>query len=146
ARGIPWKGRLNEDAVAVAANSLVELFDQLSLNEDPFNEESDQYAHGKKIVQRIVEVEAQHPELANKLKDVVRSSIVDWRGVIQSADLTGDLSPEKLKALRLALEFAVKRRDVGVIDQLHQKAAPFNETLHGTGGVLHLALTDGALD
>lgn len=144
ARGIPWKGRLNEDSVASVASSVTELFDQLSLDEDPFDDESDEYAAGKDMVKRILEVEGDHPKLAEKLKDIVQASIFDWRAVIESTDFSGPLSAKESKALRLALEFAVNRRDVRVIDQLHQKAAPFNRTLHGTGGVLCFAMTTQA--
>lgn len=144
ARGIPWKGRLNEDSVASVAGSVAELFDQLSLDEDPFDDASDEYANGKEMVNRILEIEADHPELARKLKDVLRSSIIDWQSVVETTDFADQLSAKQSKALRLALEFAVNRNDVRVIDQLHQKGAPFDKTLHGTGGVLCFAMTKHA--
>ena len=144
AQGIPWKGRLNENSIALAASSVAELFDQLSLDEDPFDKASSEHASGKDLVTRILDVEADHPELAEKLKKVVRSSIFDWQSLIKTNDLGGQLSAAESKALRLALEFAVDRQDAGVIDQLHQKSAPFNVTLHGTSGVLGHAMTKQA--
>jgi hypothetical protein len=144
AQGIPWKGRLNKDSVPSVASSVTELFDQLSLDEDPLDEKSDEYANGKDMVERIHDVEVDHPDLARKLKDVVRSSIFDWHSVIETTDFTSQLSAKESKALRRALEFAVNRQDVGVLDQLHEKAAPFNITLHGTGGVLGFAMTKQA--
>jgi hypothetical protein len=140
AQGIPWKGHLNEDSVAVVAGSVAELFDQLTLHEDPFDANSKKYASGKEMVERILEVEAANPELAKKLRDLVRSSIFDWQGVVETTDFSGRLSANESKALRLALEFAVNREDVSVIDQLHKQAAPFNVTLHGTEGVLGYAM------
>lgn len=144
AKGIPWKGRLNEDSVATVATSVAELFDQLSLNEDPFDEKSSEYASGKDMVERILAIEAEHPELAKKLKEIVRSSIFNWQAVVEAADFTGRLSVKESRALRLALEFAVNRQDVGIIDQLHKKGAPFNQTLRGTGGVLGFAMAKQA--
>ena len=145
-QGIPWKGRLNENSIALVASSVAVLFDQLSLDENPFDEGSQEYASGKDMVERILALEAGHPELARKLKDVVLNSIFDWKSVVETSDLAGQLSAEESKALRLALEFAVNRQDVRVIDLLHKKSAPFNITLHGTGGVIEFAMTRQAFD
>lgn len=136
AGGIPWKGRLNEDSATTVAKSVTELIDQLCLDEDPFDKESSEYADGKDLVERIGEIEAEHPELARKLKELFRSSIFNWRPIITSTDFAGPMSDEQTKALRLALKFAVRKKDVGLIDELHKQGAPFNQTLAGRGGVL----------
>lgn len=141
AQGIPWKGRLNENSLAIAAASVNELFDQLSLNEDPFDPKSTTYASGKNMVERLLEIEVEHPDLARKLRQVVRRSLFNWQAVVESTDFTGELSATESKALRLALEFAVNRQDTAVIERLHQKGAPFNKVLHGKGGVLCFAMT-----
>ena len=49
AQGIPWKGSLNQNSVATVASSVAELFDQLCLNEDPFDEDSDEYGGGQEM-------------------------------------------------------------------------------------------------
>jgi hypothetical protein len=146
AQGIPWKGRLNEDSVAKVAGSVAELFDQLMLNEDPFDEKSGEYASGKEMVERILEVQAEHPQLAEKLKQVVRHSIFDWQGIVERATFPGELSTEESKALRSALLYAVDRSDLGLIDRLHKRRAPFNITLQGTGGVLDCAMAKQAFE
>lgn len=140
AQGIPWKGSLNEDSVAVTAGNIAELFDQLALNTDPFDEVSDEYSSGKNMVAKIREFEIDHPELAAKLKKLVRSGIVDWRSIVENADFGRKLSAQESKALRIALEYAVDRKDVSIIDLLHQKGASFHVPLHGQQGVLHYAL------
>lgn len=144
AQGIPWKGRLNEDSVAKIASSVSELFDQLSLSEDPFDEKSGEYAHGKEMVERILEIEAEHPQLAEKLRQIVRHSIFDWQGIVERANFEVELSPEELKALRLALLYAVDRSDVCLVDRLHKRGAPFDITLHGTASILDCAMVKQA--
>jgi hypothetical protein len=146
AQGIPWKGRLNEDSVARVADSVSELFDQLALNEDPFDEACGKYASGKEMVERILEIEAEHPQLAEKLKQIVRQSIVDWQSMIERTNFTQELTSEESKALRLALLYAVDRRDVDLIDRLHKRGAPLDITLLGTGGILDCAMVKQAFD
>jgi hypothetical protein len=68
-QGIPWKGRLNEDFVASVAGSVAELFDQLALDADPFDESSDEFARGKAMVERILQIEVDHPELAGEAEE-----------------------------------------------------------------------------
>ena len=58
--------------------------------------------------------------------------------------MSSQLSAEESKALRLALEFAVNRQDVRVIDQLRKKSAPFNISLRGSSGVVGFAMTKQA--
>jgi hypothetical protein len=144
AQGIPWKGRLNEDSVANVAGSVSALFDQLSLNEDPFDKKSGEYASGKEMVERILEIEAEHPHLAEKLKQVVRRSIFDWQSIIERTNFKQELTSEESKALRLALQYAVDRSDVGLVDRLHKRGAHFDITLHGTGGILDCAMVKQA--
>lgn len=141
ARGIPWKGRLNEDSIAKVASSVAELFDQIVLNEDPFDEKSSEYASGKDMLERIEEIGADHPHLAEKLKQVVRHSIVDWRATLERADFNKPLTKEESRAVRLALVFAADRNDVGLIDQMHKRRAPFDLKLHGNSGVLSHAMS-----
>jgi len=144
AQGIPWKGRLNEDSVASVAQTVSELFDQLSLNEDPFDEKSSAYAAGKDMAAKIRELEAEHPQLAGKLKSLVQRSIVDWEGIVARTDFSKPLTGEQSRGLRLALLRAVNRKDVNLIDWLHEKRAPFTTTVGGRGSVLCHAMQLGA--
>lgn len=146
ARGIPWKGRLNEDKADLVASSLNELFDQLTLDQDPFSEKIDEYAAGLRMVKRISEFEADHPEIAEKLKQLVIASVFDWKAVLVESDLSRDLTDRELHALRLALEFAVKQNDKNLIDHLNQIGAPFDIPLQGTDDVLALAMRMKAFD
>lgn len=144
AQGIPWKGRLNKDSVATVAQTVSELFDQLALNEDPFDDKSGEYAAGKDMAAKIRELEAEHPQLAGKLKSLAQRSIVDWEGILARTDFSKPLTGEQSRALRLALLRAVNRKDVNLIDRLHEKRAPFTTTLGGKGGVLCHAMQVGA--
>ena len=146
AQGIPWKGRLNEDSVAKVANSVIELFDQLSLYDDPFDDKSDEYASGKDMVERILEIESAHPRLAEKLKQVVRHSVVDWQQEIEQTDFASELTATEAKALRLALQNAVDQNNVALVDRLHKRGAPFDITLHGMSGMLDYAMVKQAFD
>jgi hypothetical protein len=144
AQGIPWKGRLNKDSVAMVAQTVSELFDQLALNEDPFDDKSGEYAAGKDMAARIRELEAEHPQLAGKLKSLAQRSIVDWEGILAQTDFAKPVNGEQSRALRLALLRAVNRKEVNLIDRLHEKRAPFTTTLGGKGGVLCHAMQVGA--
>ena len=146
AQGIPWKGRLNEDSVAKVANSVAELFDQLSLDEDPFDEHSDEYASGKDMVERIREIEADHPQLAEKLRQLVCDSIFDWQQVIDRTDFAEASTAEELKALRLALKYAVDHTDSALVAKLNKQSAPFDTTLRGESGVLGYAMVQQAFE
>jgi hypothetical protein len=117
-----------------------ELFDQLALNEDPFDNKSGEYAAGKDMVTTIRKLGAEHPELAEKLKSLVQRSIIDWERVLAQTDFSKPLTAEQSRALRLALQHAVDRKDVNLIDQLHEKRAPLTVTLGGKGGVLCQAM------
>lgn len=140
AQGIPWKGLLNDDAFETVAVSVGELFDQLVLDEDPFDSKSTEYAHGKDMGERINEIAADHAELAEKLKQVVRHSIVNWQPVIEKADFKANLLPEESRALRLALQFAADRNDVSMLDRLYERGAPLLHTLQGRDTVLDQAM------
>lgn len=140
AQGIPWKGRLNENSIAVVAGSVAELFDQLTLDEDPFDPASSEHATGKEMAEYVNELEYEHPKLAGKLKRLIQSQVFDWQSIIETANFVGDLSAHESKALRLALEYAVTRRNLSIIDRLYQKAAPFNVTMQGTSGLLGFAM------
>jgi hypothetical protein len=146
ARGIPWKGRLNEDKADLVASSLNELFDQLTLDQDPFSEKIDEYAAGLRMVKRISEIEADHPEIAEKLKQLVIASVFDWKAALAASDLSRDLTDRELHALRLALEFAVKQNDKNLINYLNQIGVPFDIPLQGTDDVLALAMRMKAFD
>ncbi|PQO26627.1 hypothetical protein C5Y97_30075 [Blastopirellula marina] len=140
AQGIPWKGRLNEDSVTITADSLGALFDQLALYQDPFEADPDDYASGTDIVARIAEIEADHPELAAKLKRLLRASIIDWRRIVETTDFANPISPAETQALRLGLANAANHSDLQTIDQLHLHGAPFDVTVTGKQGVLGLAM------
>lgn len=140
ARGIPWKGRLNEDSVTVAADSLGTLFDQLALYQDPYEVDPEEYACGGDMVARIAEIAADHPELAAKLKRLLRASVIDWRRIVLTTDFANPISPAEAQALRLGLRYAVNHSDLQTIDQLHLHGAPFDVTLNGTQGALGLAM------
>jgi hypothetical protein len=93
---------------------------------------------------KIRELEAEHPQLAGKLKSLAQRSIVDWEGILARTDFSKPLTGEQSRALRLALLRAVNRKDVNLIDRLHEKRAPFTTTVGGKGGVLCHAMQVGA--
>lgn len=149
AQGIPWNGRLNHASVARVAKSVSESFDQLALYEDPFDKNSGENATGKDMVVKIRELETEHPQLAEKPKRLVLRSVIDWAGILARADFSRPLTFEQSRALRLALRFAVDRKDVNLINRLHEKQAPFTPTLSGKDGIFRwkaLGFCDGVSD
>ncbi|WP_459555757.1 SMI1/KNR4 family protein [Lacunimicrobium album] len=145
ARGIPQKGCLNEDQADLVANSLNEFFDNLTLDQDPF-ETCDEFSNGLTMVERISEIKTNHPEVASKLTQLVLASVFNWRAVLAETDFSTELSEKELHALRLAFEFVVKQKDESLIAHLHQRGAPFDIALQGTRDVLALAMSMKAFD
>jgi len=146
AQGLPpaWKMRLTQDSVAIIAQNLNELFDQLSLDEDPSSRESSKYCTGKEMLEALGELRKAAPALAAKLESLIQQSVFDWRSHLSGATYEG--TPTQQRALGLALETAVATDDPSLLGRLYQRGYPLDQAVSGTSTVLALAASRGAVN
>ena len=144
AHGLPpaWKMRLTEDAVATIAENVNELFDLLSLDEDPANKNCSDYCTGTEMLEALGELRKAAPELAAKLENLVKQSVFDWRAQLATSSYEG--TPTQQRALRLALKTAADDDDVSVVERLIEQRYPLDQAVSGTETVLSLAACQGA--
>jgi hypothetical protein len=143
AQGLPpaWKMTLNADSIAVVADDIDDLFNQLSLAEDPFAEGANPDLNGIQMAEAHDEVAAKHPALAEKLRAAIRASIFDWRAILGSGPFAK--RPVQLRAARVALVHAADNDDVAVIQSLLAADYPVDMVVQGDATVLALALARG---
>ncbi len=144
AQGLPpaWKMRLNEDSVAIVADDIRDLFNQLGLANDPFAEGANPNLSGIQMAEAYDEVAAKHPALGEKLRATIRASVFDWRSVIGGGPFTGRAA--ELRAARLALAHAAEKDDVAVIQSLLAAHYPVDTVIAGDATVLALAVARGS--
>lgn len=140
AQGIPWAMRVNEDTVTVIAQSVGDLFDQLSLDEDPFLD-GDEYDRGREMAAAIERLRAPEPLLARELTDLVRASVFDWRTRVAAPYRA---SPQADRAARLALDDALSRDDAAAVRGLAERRWPLDLTLHASSTALPRAIASGS--
>ncbi len=146
AQGLPpaWKMHLTEDSLSKVCASVSELFDLLSLDADPWMDSNDRYAHGLEMKRAIEELVGEHPSLAAKLKQLVRSSVFDWNSVIDNNDLAPPHEPTIKRALMLAVERAVATDDPHLLERLMAKSCPLQLRIQDKATILPFALAQGA--
>jgi hypothetical protein len=144
AQGLPpaWKMRLNEDAVAIVADDMRDLFNQLSLAEDPFADGANPNLNGIQMAEAHDKVAAKHPALAEKLCAVIRASVFDWASVIGEGPFAGRAA--QLRAARLALVHAAEKDDATVIQSILAGRYPVDGVVAGDATVLALAVARGS--
>jgi len=144
AQGLPpaWKMRLTENSVATIAANVNELFDQLSLDEDPSSDDASEYCTGTEMLEAVNELREAAPKLAAKLDALIEKSVFDWRSQISAGSWKG--TPTQQRALSLALKTAVDADDPSLLDRLSKKRYPLDQAVSGTSTVLTLAASEGA--
>jgi len=144
AQGLPpaWKMRLTEDAVATIAKNVDELFDQLSLDEDPSSEDASEYCTGTEMLEAVDELRKEAPKLAAKLEALIEKSVFDWRSHVSGSAYEG--TPTQQRALSLALKTAVDHDDPSWLERLSERGYPLDQAISGTSTVLALAASQGA--
>jgi hypothetical protein len=143
ARGLPpaWKMRLNEDSASVIAPSLEDLFDGLSLDENPFAEGANRNLRGIQMAEAHDAVAEKHPELALKLRAIIEASVFDWRSVVSRAFEGTRL---QWRAARKALAHATAKDDVSLLQSLLAAKVPVDGVVSGTATALSLAVAHKA--
>ncbi|AKJ04967.1 Ankyrin repeat protein [Archangium gephyra] len=141
--GLPpgWVFHLNEDSVTRLANDVRELFRMLVLEEDPF--ESDGNATGVEMLEaldELAELGTAGRTASEKLAQLVRASILDWRAAVADGSIE-----ERPLLRRLALERAARTDDVELLTRLDSLGCNLFEKLRGNAGVLEHALAARAL-
>jgi hypothetical protein len=141
AQGLPpaWKMRLNEDSVAIVAGDIRDLFSQLELAADPFAEGANPDLNGIQMAEAHDEVAAEHPVLAEKLREAIRAAVFDWRAVVAEGPFAGRST--QLRAGRLALSHAAEKDDEAVIEALLGARYPVDGVVAGDATVLALAMS-----
>lgn len=144
AHGLPpaWKMRLTQDSVATLAANVNELFDQLSLDEDPTSNESSKYCTGTEMLEAVDELREVAPRIFDKLELLVKQSVFDWRSHLSAGTYEG--TPTQQRALRLALKTAVDSDDASLLEPLNAQGYPLDQPVSGTSTVLALAANHGA--
>lgn len=139
-QGIPWSMRINEDTVTRIAPDVASLFDQLSLDDDPFTSE-EEYARGLDMVQAVEDLRAAEPALAEQLADLIRSAVFDWRAVVSAPYRAG---PEATRATRLALHHAMGEDHPELVRTLARHRFPLDLTVQASATALPMAMAAGA--
>lgn len=144
AQGLPpaWKTSLTEDAVATLAQNVNELFDQLSLDEDPASKTASKSCTGTEMLEAVDELRAAAPELAAKLEVLIKKSVFDWRSQLAGSSYEGSATQQR--ALRLALKTAVADDDASLLERLNERGYPLDQAISGTSTVLAVAASHGA--
>ncbi|WP_433043844.1 ankyrin repeat domain-containing protein [Dactylosporangium sp. CS-033363] len=112
-QGLPpaWEIRPGDRAGRIA-DSVDDLFAQLALERDPWSDEDPDT--GESLRDAVDDLDANgHPDLAHKLRTLVRSAVLDWRAAVESGAVRTD---RRLR--RLALHNAAAHDDVRLLDRL----------------------------
>jgi hypothetical protein len=109
-QGLPpgWELRTGDRTARLAAD-LPALFDQLMLEQDPWNTDEDETGATMRDAIDALDDRA----VAAELRDLVRASVLDWRGALERGTLTAH------RVLRrLAMEHAAADDDVALLTRL----------------------------
>ena len=144
AQGLPpaWKGRLTEDSAATIANDVAALFDRLELMSNPLSDDADPDEPGVQMCEAIAALGEEHPKLADRLRALVRASVFDWRGEVESRTF-GD-EPRQWTAGRIAWCAAAEGDDLALVDLLLGQGYPTTREVQGRATPLVYALSRGA--
>jgi hypothetical protein len=139
-QGLPpgWELRQGDRAGPLAADVRA-LFGQLALEDDPW--ESADADAGTEMRDAVDELAEREPRVAGKLRDLVRSAVLDWR----SALATGTLA-DRPRLRRLALDRAAAAGDSGLLDRLASAGCDLAEPVGGGLTPIDIALINRRLD
>lgn len=140
-RGLPpaWRLRLHEDSVARVAPDPLSFFSQLVLEDDPFSAE-DEYASGREMVERVLDIAEEDLPTGEKLQELVRGAILDWRGAVEDGSVAGDPALR-----RLALAHVASGDDTAMLARLLELGCDPEERYRGGGALVDHALARGSL-
>ncbi len=144
AQGLPpaWKGRLNTNTGATVCADVPTLFDLLKLNSDPRIAGPDDYVSGLDTLEAIDEVRSRSASLADRLEEILASTVFDGRGIASANHFDG--SPHLAEAGRVAWFTAVDADDVELVDSLLENGYLSDHVIHQQFTALTLALARGA--
>ncbi|MEL7240161.1 MAG: hypothetical protein AAGK78_14990, partial [Planctomycetota bacterium] len=160
-RVLLWARRLDDEmtsgqSTAEIADGVADLFDQLYLEHDPFAIAPttgpspasravgpSAAVPGQAMVEAIRRVRSADPKLAAKLTDLVRSSIFQWRAVVDAKAFTG--ADEQTKAGIMALLRVATHDDMSLLETLLTHRYPTDLIVEGAHSALTLALASGSL-
>ncbi|WP_433203370.1 hypothetical protein ACQP00_34010 [Dactylosporangium sp. CS-047395] len=138
-QGLPpaWEIRPGDRAGRIA-DDVDDLFAQLSLEADPWSGED---ADAGESLRDAVDALAGdgHPELAAKLRTIVRRAVLDWRAAVDSGAVRHD---RRLR--RLALRNAAARDDVQLLDRLAALGADPAEEVGSSLTAIDVAVQRGS--
>ncbi|GGN19431.1 hypothetical protein FHR83_003952 [Actinoplanes campanulatus] len=109
-QGLPpgWELETGDHADALASG-LTELFGRLALEEDPWNGGDS----GLELRDAIDELGDESPDVAQKLRDLARSTILDWRAALARGEIAA-----QPRMRRIGLDRAAATGDIDLLDRL----------------------------
>ncbi|BEL12785.1 ankyrin repeat domain-containing protein [Actinoplanes sichuanensis] len=115
------------------------LFRQLALEDDPWaGGDADAGADLRDAVDELAD---EHPAVADKLRDLVRSAVLDWRAALAAGTLV-----ESPRLRRLALDRAASAGDTGLLAHLAETGCDLTEPVRGGLAPIDIALVNGRLE
>jgi hypothetical protein len=139
-QGLPPGRELTEgdraDGLAVDVRA---LFGQLALEDDPWAD-GDADA-GLELRDTIDELADEQPAVAGKLRDLVRSAVLDWRAALVAGTLA---AAPRLR--RLALDRAASSGDTDLLERLAESGCDLAEPVRGGLTPIDIALVNGRLE
>lgn len=136
----PWTGALGlkESAAAKVTSDLRALFRKLALHTDPFAPDADPLTAGSDMVAEIEAFAQSEPQRASALRDLVRASVLDWRGALQTGEVVQNPSLQSL-----ALEQCAAGGDLLGLQRLASLGCDLRQRLSGSGNALDHAMARG---
>lgn len=144
-QGLPpaWTFSTHEDSQAILASGVNALFDSLCLECDPWTTDPAKYPSGLQLLeamQPLEELGKAGKSAAEKLRELIRASVLDWRSAVKDGSVAG---AERLR--RLALESAADTDDIKLLSRLKALGCKLDEPLSGGATALDHALSRGSL-
>ncbi|MFC4072050.1 ankyrin repeat domain-containing protein [Actinoplanes subglobosus] len=139
-QGLPPGWELTEgDRADDLAVDVRALFGQLALEDDPW--ETDDADAGGDLRDAVDELAGEEPGVAAKLRDLVRSAVLDWRAALAA----GTIGAEP-RLRRLALDRAASAGDTDLLERLAAAGCDLAEPVRGGLTAIDIALVNRRLD
>lgn len=140
--GIPpaWILSLHEASVARVADDVPALFRMLDLPRDPFDD-PEEFESGAELAATIDEIATADSAVANRLRGLVRTTVVDWRTALADGRIASQARPRQL-----ALDHAASTGDLDLFSALKAAGCDLDEAFRGGGAALDHALAHGQLE
>ena len=140
-QGLPpgWEPVDGDRGGALAAG-VRELFAQLMLEDDPWDDDARNDA-GAQLRAAVDDLAGEHPQTAAKLRDLVRATVLDWRGALT----TGTIAAEP-RLRRLAIDRVAAAGDTGTLERLAAAGCDLAEPVRNGLTAIDLALLGSRLE